>query len=297
MKCFFSLWMLTATLACAQEQVVHLKNGRSVKCDLLQVTESSLKIRAFLGANPRAGSSVRTIQRSTVKGVYFPLSKEAERRLSASSEAELPEFLKWWTKEKPRLSLPRSHAGRVGLVYADLLSQSERAERLERAVAVYQEVEKRDWSEERRALATEGRLRTLIALGKPEEALREAGELAKQNDNPRLLIEANYVIAAADFVALKELVEEHPRWVEEDLIRPKRDRLYNSTLDLFLYPFLFHGSREEQAARGLWGACEVAEHAKDLALARQFAGDIVTFYPAVPLAETAKTFLKKNPPS
>ena len=69
-----------------------------------------------------------------------------------------------------------------------------------------------------------------------------------------MLIEARFVLAKVDFKKLKVLVEENPKWQEDDMVRPDMEKLFHSTVDQFLFPYLFHGTEEEAAARGLMNA-------------------------------------------
>ena len=83
------------------------------------------------------------------------------------------------------------------------------------------------------------------------------------------------------------------RWEEDDVVRPERNELYNRTLDQFLYPYLFHGSDEKAASRGLWSAVEVYLSANDRESALARANDIVILYPGSNYAARARTLLEE----
>ena len=84
------------------------------------------------------------------------------------------------------------------------------------------------------------------------------------------------------------------RLVRESL--RERNRLLNETLDLALYPFLFHGTSREQAAKGLWLARDAHLLAGDTDAAREVATDIIVLYPQTRHAAPAREALQKKPP-
>jgi hypothetical protein len=100
--------------------------------------------------------------------------------------------------------------------------------------------------------------------------------------------------ARTDFAALRKLEQDHPKWSEDDSVRPERDALFHQTLDSALKPSLFHGALEQPASDGLWTAIEVLEFARQLPAAADTARDLLKLYPASPRARDATHFLQRH---
>ena len=133
----------------------------------------------------------------------------------------------------------------------------------------------------------------MIALGDVEAAVQEALAMAEESESAEILMDAKFVLATADFDALKKLVEEKPKWEEDDEVRPERNRMFHETIDKFLFPHLFHGSAEDAAARGLWSAVEVYRWAGEKEEARSRAGDLLALYPGTGYAGRAIQMLEQ----
>lgn len=244
---------------------------------------------------PGQPSAVVTIPRENVERVEFAADPEREAFLLSAEVADLMLAARYWGVGERFLDLPRSPAARVGLRYAGLLLESGNPATRERALSLYEEIEKRAWSPEDRAEARRGRLRGLIATGRAAEAVAEAEELALTSEDPAVLIEAKYILATAASTQLRELEEANPRWEEDRFIRPERARLYHESLDLFLYPVLFHGSVIDPSARGLWAVTEIYRDGGELLAAAETARDVLALYPDTPQASQAQSFLESLP--
>jgi hypothetical protein len=199
-----------------------------------------------------------------------------------------------WDKQRPLLDLPRSYAGEVGLTLAERCMQQEKRDSARKALEIYRAIEEKDWEPSRRARARRGRLRAMVAVGAAAEAIEEATVLANESEDPEVLIEARYVLAQASAAKFRELLREHPRWMEDERVRPERNRLYHETLDLFLYAYLFHGTHAGQAARGLWGALEIYQLCGEEEAARRIAADLVFFYPETHEGKRAQELLSQK---
>jgi hypothetical protein len=186
---------------------------------------------------------------------------------------------------------PSNNAGDIGLSLADRLLEQRDAEMIERGFRIYSLIEKDDWDEARKNRAKTGRLRSLIALGRIEEAIKEAQVMARESEDPALLIEAQQVIAKADFEKLRRFEEENPRWDQDEELTEERWKLYQQVLDQFLHTPLFYGSVEDRSAQALWQVIEVHQFAKEAGLALERARDLVQLYPKTPEAAKAKTLL------
>jgi hypothetical protein len=285
---------LTAAAAGALD-IVYLRSGeRPVRCSIISITDRAVHVKAVYEGESGRGSAKRLIPMSEVDYIDFGQPPAVARLLAQPTADRLEDVRKLWSVQRKHLGRPRSNAGAVGLAYAELMLAGETRARREVALNTFALIEERDWDERRRARAMRGRLRALIATGQADRAIEEAVALADATEDPGLLIEARYVLAVAGFEKLKAFVEENPRWMEDEEVLPEREALFDEAVDQFLYPYLFHGSEEDQAARGLWGARGVYEHAGDAGAARRCAEDIVKLYPETRYAARAKAFLKNE---
>lgn len=201
-----------------------------------------------------------------------------------------------WQRQEPFLSVPESHAAKAGNVYGDILLLSTDPARHNEALAIFQRIEKEAWDGADRDRATRGRLKAMLRLGRVDEASAEAQALAEQAEDPGLLLETKLLLAQTRIAALRELLENNPRWNEDPPVRAERGQLLNDALDLALYPFLFHGTSHEQAAQGLWLAHEAYLLAGDTNAARAVASDITTIYPETRYATPAREALQDKQP-
>jgi hypothetical protein len=135
----------------------------------------------------------------------------------------------------------------------------------------------------------------MLRLGRAAEAMAEAMELERTSEDPAVLIEAKFVLAEASLQDFKKLLKNNPRWQEDEFVRPEHDRLYHATLDLLLFPYLFHGTEEAQAARGLSRAIEMLTLSGEIPEAIELAQDLVFLYPETAPAASARSFLEANP--
>lgn len=287
------IWAL-GIAAAAGLDIVTLKDGRLVKGRLSYVADEKLKIRMMIAGPRGTGSSMRDVPMDRVDWIDFEMTPLDEQILRAPGEVSKSELHLHWGERSVRLENPRSKAGEFGLAYAGRLLDGGVDAEVEDAIRVFGIIEKRDWHAGRRGAARVGRLRALMALGRADEAVVEAKILAEETEDPGLLIEARYVLALAEFEELKELEKENPRWEEDIEVRPAREALFHRTVDRHLFAYLYFGSEEEVAARGLWGAREVLEFGGDRERARACARDIVELYPESTYAVRARDYLREN---
>ena len=266
-----------------------LRNGRRAECTVLGFTDAAVRIRW-------QGNQEREVPLAEVDHVIFsPLPGEDEARRRATAGGDATPLMEYWVKRLPHLARPRSHAGEIGLAYAELLTRQPTPDRLARALRVYAQIEEGDWSHERRARARAGRLRVLLRQGKVDEVRPEAERLLKESAEPRVLIELHHVLAETAAAKLRALIEAHPRWEQEDDIRPRHDRLLHEALEGYLHPHVFHGAEEDLAARGLWAAAQLHLQAGDTAAARACAEDLTKLYPDAPEHAAAAAWLREHP--
>ena len=269
--------------------VLTLKNGRTADCRVLSLSPEVVKI--LWQEKEERGIPMTDIEFIT----FAPLPGEEAALAKAVGDGDSAPLMETWVKKIPRLGIARSNAGEIGLTYAELLSRNPTADRLARALTVYQQIEFTDWSGERRGRARVGRLRLMLRQGRADEVRPEAEKLLKENQDARVLIEVQ-VLAETAAAKLHTLLKEHPRWEQEDEIPPQRDRLFHEALDAYLFPHVFHGAEEDLAARGLWAAAQLYRENGDPDFAREAAADLVQLYPAAAEKSAAMALANELPP-
>jgi hypothetical protein len=235
------------------------------------------------------------LPRGQVQRIVFAERPEEARLFADPKPSDLAALRALWERKLPFLRVSNSDTGRAGLALAEVLLASADAGRRREALDLFRKIEGEDWNAERRALAGQGRLRAMVANGMAAEAVAEARELAEVSEDPAVLIEAKYVLGRAALETYSRLVADNPRWQEDPRVRPERDRIFHETLDLLLYPYLFHGTHEGPAARGLLDAAKLLAGAGEPGPARELALDLAALYPATPQAAEAGTLLASFP--
>ncbi len=307
-------WLLLLTTHCllltaapAQDRV-HLKDGRVAQGRILNLAKPRINMELQIPGG--RGTAKRDFDAELVEFIDFaPLPGEAEALANPADPKQQETLLKLWQEKSVRLPWPANNAGDIGLALANELFKQSDSNLVERAFRIYSLIEKDDWDEARRAKAKTGRLRSLIALKRIDEAIREAQIVARESEDPALLIEAQLVIAKADFEKLKRFEADHPRWDQDDELTEERTKLYHQVLDQFLHTPLFHGSIEDRAAEALWQVIEVHqsqsipssqddlpnESPQDTTFALERAKDLIQLYPKTPEAAKAQTLLNAAP--
>jgi len=286
------LGCLHATAARAAGDVLHLKDGTVVRCEIVAITDNVLtyKTTVDLGGG-RSGSAQPTISPKAVDYIEFgPVPGEREI-LAKPKSASLDALKSLWDEKSRHLHRPRSNAGEIGRLYGNRLLDEPEEFHWNAALAVFDRILERDWNRADRAETVKGRLRGMIRLGRLDQAEAEARDLAGETGDPEMLIEARYALAQGDFSKLRQLQEEHPKWQEDDSVRPERERLYHAAIDRFLRPYLFHGTEESLAARGLLAAAETHRFAGREDEARACLGDVLALYADTAHAPQARAAL------
>ena len=287
--------MLVAVVALsgslAAQDVVVLKSGESLSCRIEAITDNLVNI-ALPGV--AGGTATRTLAAAQVD--YFEMGfREGEEDLyRRRGEAGAALLQEWWEAARPHLHRPRSRAGAWGVAYAEALLREDPESAPARVLSLCDLIVGRAWSQEDVAAAKQTRMRALMAAGDLDAALDEAKHHAEAAGDPSLLVEVEFLIAQADFAALRELETEHPRWRDDDEVRPGREALFHRALDRFLSPHLFHASLGEPAARGLFAAAELFRCDGDLAEARARWIDLTMLYPETSYAAQAAKLLESE---
>ncbi len=287
-----SLLLLLVSVGSGQD-TIYRANGTKQSARVVGLDERQIRLEVILV--PGQSPATITVPRTEVAQVDFAESEEERRLLKAGSEADPASIARWWKAREPFLGFPNSNAGAFGLAFAQQLLKG--AGHGAEALALFEHLEKADWNEARRDAAGRGKLVALIAVGRAAEAVEQAKHLAINAEDPATLIEAKYVLAQGAFQELRKLLEDNPRWEEDDNVRPERHRLYHETIDYFLYPFLFYGAEQAPAARGLAGAMEFFVFVKEPVRAVEIARDLTVLYPGTSEAKAAAQFLTAHPPT
>jgi hypothetical protein len=285
------LALLIGLSGASAQDIINRADGTRQPGRVVGVDDRVLKLEVVLvqGQPP----ATVTVPRAEVATIDFAANEEEQRLLNAGASADRAQIARLWTQKEPLLRVANSNAGAFGLVYAGQLLKA--AGREADALKLYERLEKEDWNESRREAAGRGKLSAMIATGRAAEAVEQAKQLAINAEDPATLIEAKYVLAEASFKTFKQLLDDNPRWEEDETVRPERHRLYHETLDLFLYPYVFYGAEQAPAARGLWGAVELYRFVKEAPRAADLARDLVVLYPQSGEAKLARDFLATQP--
>jgi hypothetical protein len=266
-----------------------MANGERRAGRIVSVDAQGFSVEVQIVAGQPAGT-IR-VPRAQVAAVEFAPDATRDALIARGTVAQLANVAALWQRFEPFVGIARSPAPRVGLRYGDLLLETGDAAQATKALALFSQVEKDAWNPDDRITARQGRLRGMVATGKTDEATAEAREIVKTSTSPEILTEAKYILAKASDELLRKLLEENPRWEEDDRVRPERARLYNDALDFYLYPSLFNGAVSEPAARGLWGAIGIYKLTGETPLALECARDIVELHAGTRYAKLAQDFL------
>ncbi len=239
-------------------------------------------IRALAeGLEVQRGAVKRVLAYDQIGSVKFGLTM-GERQLIAEAKPEgLPALKVFW--EARRLSIPiqGSNAGDFGLALARSLRKTEAHDE---ALTIVKEIAEKDSDPQRRARAkAESDTLAFIQVmksEKPEEVEKRAWAVTEAADesNPDLMLLVTGFLMKKEFAALKDIETENPRWMEDDEVKPQRDRHYHLSLDLALYPSLFHPLAEAESADGLWQAAQVYLHTRETARVVHVLEDLLALY-------------------
>jgi hypothetical protein len=289
-------WLAVVVLpgVAVAEDVLHMKLGAPIRGEIDLITDSVVRVKVVIRRGGATGSATRSLPLSLVRFIDFAPLEGEESALADPAKSGAGALGALWDAKMTNLGRANSNAGVVGLALADLLLASEGGPACERALRLYSKIELEDWDPKRASLASRGRLRALIALGKATEVMAEAQAIANETDDLELLQDAQFVLYTADSEELQSRIGENPKWREDDEVRAEIGALYNRVLDQFLTPYLFNGAEPEGAARGLWLACETYQSGGESERAAECAGDILKLYGESPFAGKARGFLDAN---
>ncbi len=273
----------------ATQDILFRTSGQVLEGRILSVDQRGVRMEVVVIEGRPPGQV--TIPKSDIDRIEFAPDPQEQALFERLGDAPLAELEAFWLRKAPTLAIEGSRAGEIGLAIGErLLTTGQSADRT-RALSLFNLIENSDWQPERQSRGKGGRLKAMVLLDRADEALAEAKEMVSLTDDPRLLLESNFILGEAAFATLQKLVEENPRWQEDLFVRPEYARLFNDALDHYLFAPLFHGSDEAAATRGLWAAIQVLRFDRQEANAQHLAQDIVTLYPQNPLAGQARLLI------
>ena len=287
-------WGWGAGRSVAFDVLLLVGETQPMKCRIDGLGDDFLVARVAIETEGNVVTEKRTIELNQIAFIDFEIPGSESVLLANPDRAQLETLRNLWESKSKWLGIRRSNSGAVGLAVANILLASGEASKVKVALNTFRKVEHGDWNENRRALAQQGRLRALLALDRPDEALADARTIAENSEDPTLLVETRAVMAEASRRQFEASLEEFPKWREDDEVRDEVLEQFHATIDQFLYPCLFHGSLEESAARGLWNASQVYVLAGEWKAAQNCAKDLVTLYPDTIFAERGRKFLKNQ---
>lgn len=243
------------------------------------------------GLEVQRGLAKRVLPYDQVGGIKFGLSM-GERQLIADAKTEsIPALRVFWQARRLTVKFAGSNAGDFGLALARAL---QRAGEHEEARSIVREIAEQDQDERRRARAkAEGDTLDFVQVmraGQPGEVEKRAWAVIEAADesNPDLMLLVTGYLTTAEFAKLKQIEAENPRWMEDEEVKPERDRHYHRSLDLALYPSLFHPLREREAAEGLWQAAQIYGYAGETSREASALEDLTALYGASELVGKAR---------
>lgn len=284
----------------ASADVLHLQDGRVWRgqVERFDPDRAELHFQVILDGPTGKGVSMRRWPLDEIHFVEFGQSRQESELLSPRDDtveatddrAAIALWRRAWKKHRSFLSFPNSAAGAFGLgLVARLLATGNRHDAAE-ALVISAEIRQEDWNEARRVRATVSSLRGQAALGHWEAAKRAAAEvlLSEGRGDSNLVLEAHRVLGQAGLVSFRVLVEEAPRWRDDDERRTEGEALYEQGLNHFLSISLFHAAKREAAAEALWNVCELYQLAGHPRKAAAVAEELVALHGDSPWGEKAR---------
>ncbi len=253
--------------------------GAPVAVRIIQATPQTLVVEKTLPA----GLTVRNIPLVELEGVTFSLTSGEQALHREPTAASIPPLRVYWELRRETLRLSGSNAGETGLALAKALRLAGDSDKLDEAGKILDRIRGQDPVKARveRARAEQVIIDFVRSLqsGKPEDSDKLAWAITEDADNPDAMLLATAFLADRHFAELQAIEEAHPRWIDDDEVRPLRERLYHLALDFSLYPSLFVGTRAKEASEGLRKAAAVHQFTGSNLLAKNVLEDLAALYP------------------
>lgn len=277
----------------AGQDIVHLTDGTKRDVKIIGVQGDSYMV-SLPSPVPGQPPATTTVKRATVSRIVFGPDPVLDAIAANITPGSLASARVRWQNLQPLLGTPESRAGQAGCLLGEILLGINTPASREEALAIFKAAEAGAWNVTDRQRATRGRLVVLMKSGKLDEASQEAEQIERLAEEPDLVIETRLLLAEARQESLKALLADNPRWDQDPPVRAERARLIHEGVDLALFPFLFHGTKRAQAARGLWLAHEIYQLAGQEDAAREVATDLTTIYSETPEAAKAAAIPEKK---
>ena len=248
----------------------------------------------ILSAQPVPGLPTVELRfpKTRITAIEFEENTQRDSFIHGARKPDLPEIALLWERFAPLLTAPGSPSARIGLRYGLLLLEAGAPGGLTDPLPLFEKIAA---SPAEREAAKQGVLRSLLSSKQWARAETEALSVARSACGTPLLAEARLAIGFVQSARLRELLQENPRWQEDDFVRPERNRLHDSALDGLLGAALLPGVPPEMAARGLLGALRVYEMDGNPPHARAVATDLASLHPTSNEAASARDWLNANP--
>lgn len=243
------------------------------------------------------GMTTRVIPFSDLAGIEFTFAPRELELHQKPEAASAPALKVIWDARAATMTLGGSNAAETGLALAKALRLSGEISSLEDASKILDQIRGQDSSEHRKDLAraeqtTIDFMRTMKS-GDNKAIDKLAWKITEESGNPDAMLLATAYLADRHFIDLQKIVDDNPRWIEDDEVKPVRDRLYHLALDFALYPSLFLGTHESESAMGLKKASEIYGFTGENLLAKKVLEDLAALYPlSDPAKETAPVLAK-----
>jgi hypothetical protein len=265
-----------------EQDAIHWKDparGGSLQVRIMEVNDKGVSVHKTLPS----GLVVRTVPLAELTGVSFVHSPVEQRLVRDPVAAAVPALRVLWKARLATLGMESSNVGDIGIALAKALRLSKDGAAIEEATILLDLILGKEPAAHRKdvvkmEIQTLEMARALVS-GPPGETDKVAWKITEADSNPEAMLLATAWLADRHFADLKRLEEEHPRWDEDDEVRPLRLRLYNLALDFAFYPSLFHGTRATEASIGLKKAWEVYQYTQSPQLALHTLEDLAALYP------------------
>jgi hypothetical protein len=265
-----------------EQDAIHWKDparGGALQVRIMEVTDKGVSLHKTLAS----GLVARTVPLADLAGVSFTLAPVEQRLLRNPVAAAVPALRVLWKARSVTLGMESSNVADVGIALAKALRMSNEATAFDEAAALLDIILGKEPSDHRKGVVKEEHqtleMARALLVGPQEETDRVAWKTTELDDNPEAMLMATAWLSGRHFADLQRLEEEHPRWEDDDEIRPLRLRLYNLSLDFALYPSLFQGARVVEASNGLKKAWEVHQYTHSTQLALHALEDLASLYP------------------
>jgi hypothetical protein len=262
--------------------------GMPLKVRIVEATGQAVTVEKTLPA----GLTTRKIPFSDLADLSFSFTSRELALHRVPAVASIPPLRVYWENRSATLCFAGSNVADTGLVLAKSLRLAGDLPSLMEAAKILDQIRGQDSAKHRVELASSEQMAIDFILsrqtGKIQETDKLAWEITEQAVHNDATLLATAFLADRHFSQLKATEEANPRWMEDDEVRPLRERLYHLSLDFALYPSLFMGTRHLEASAGLKRVAEVYEFTGAKSLAMKALEDLAALYPDTAAAiETA----------